>query len=205
MKAAITFKAENRTKTGKGASRQLRREGKLPAVLYGKDQQPLSFAIDHNAFMTFYLKGGVNNKVVDIQLDGKTHHVLPREIQLHPVSDVPEHIDFLTVDENSRVNVLVPVHVLNTDRCVGVKRGGRLNIVRHEIELVCVPDSIPPVIKIDVTELKISESVHISHIELPKGVVPAITDRDFTIITITGRGGKGDGEEETAEGEESAA
>lgn len=203
MKTVYTFKAEARDRKGKGASRELRRQGRLPAVLYGKGQEPVNFSIEHNAFMQAYLKGNFNNKLVDIQLDGKSFHVLPREIQTHPVTDVPEHVDFLKVDENSRVHVNVPVKVVNADRCVGVKRGGALNIVRHDIELICAPDAIPSVIALDVLELGIGDSLHISAVELPKGVTPAITDRDFTIITVTGRGGKGDAEE-AAEGEAAA-
>jgi large subunit ribosomal protein L25 len=197
MKTVYTFKAEERDRKGKGASRALRREGRLPAVLYGKGQEPLNFSVDFNEFIQAYKKGGFNNKLVDIQLGGKSLHVLPREIQLHPVTDTPEHVDFLKVDENSRVHVNVPVKVLNADRCAGVKRGGALNIVRHEIELICAPDSIPPVIRVDVLDMAIGDSLHISAVELPKGTQSAITDRDFTIITVTGRQAK----TETADGE----
>lgn len=202
MKTVYTFKAEERDRKGKGASRDLRRMGRLPAVLYGKGQEPVNFSIEQNAFMQAYLKGNFNNKLVDIQLGGKSYHVLPREIQTHPVTDVPEHVDFLKVDENSRVHVNVPVKLVNADRCVGVKRGGALNIVRHDIELICAPDAIPSVITVDVLELGIGDSLHISAVELPKGVTPAITDRDFTILTVTGRGGKGEAEE--GEGEAAA-
>lgn len=187
MKTVYTMKAESRDRVGKGASRALRRAGRVPAVLYGKEQAPLSFSLDGNEFTQNYLKGGFTNKLVEIQLDGKAYHVLPREIQTHPVTDTPEHLDFLVVDENSRVTVEVAVRVLNADKCAGVKLGGAINMVRHAVELVCAPDSIPPVIKIDVAGLNIGDSVHISQINLPKGVTSAITDRDFTILTIAGR------------------
>lgn len=186
MKTVYTFKAEARDKSGKGASRALRRAGRIPAVLYGKGQEPVGFSLDNNEFVLAYQKGGFTNKLIDIQLNGKTYHVLPREVQTHPVSDAPEHVDFLSVDKNSRVHVHVPVRLLNTERCIGVKRGGTLNIVSHEIELLCVPDVIPPVIKIDVTELDIAHSIHISNIELPEGVTPVNTS-DFTLVTVTGR------------------
>ena len=202
MKAAFTLDAQARDKIGKGASRALRREGKLPAVLYGKGQAPLSFTLDHNNFMTHYLRGGITNKLVEIKLDGKSHHVLPREIQIHPVSDVPEHLDFLVVDEKSRVKVDVPVKLLNAEKCAGVKLGGSLNIVRHAIELICAPDAIPPVIKVDVKDLEIGDSLHISAVTLPDGVENAITDRDFTILTVSGRMAETKVEEE--EGEEAA-
>lgn len=205
MKTVYTFEAEARERHGKGASRALRREGRLPAVLYGKGQEPVSFSISHKDFMVAYQKGGFNNKLVDIKVGGKSHHVLAREIQVHPVTDVPEHVDFLKVDENSRVHVNVPVKLVNADRCVGVKRGGTLNIVRHDIELICAPDSIPPVITVDVLELGIGESLHISAVTLPKGVTPAITDRDFTILTVTGRGGKTDSADDAADAAEGEA
>lgn len=204
MKTVYTFEAETRESKGKGASRALRREGRLPAVLYGKGQEPVNFSISHKDFMLAYQKGGFNNKLVDIKVGGKSHHVLPREIQVHPVTDVPEHVDFLKVDENSRVHVNVPVRVLNADKCVGVKLGGALNVVRHDIELICAPDSIPPVISVDALSLNIGDSLHISHVDLPKGVESAITDRDFTILTVTGRGSKAektDEAEDAAEGE----
>lgn len=198
MKTVYTFKAETRDRNGKGASRALRRAGRIPAVLYGKGQEPVGFSLDHNEFVLAYQKGGFTNKLIDIQLNGKTFHVLPREVQTHPVSDVPEHVDFLKVDENSRVHVKVPVRLLNTDRSIGVKRGGVINIVSHEVELVCVPDVIPSVIKVDVATLDIAHSIHISSIELPKGVTPANTD-DFTLVTITGRS-KDEPEAAAAEG-----
>lgn len=202
MKTVYTFKAETRERNGKGASRALRRAGRIPAVLYGKGQEPVGFSLDHNEFVLAYHKGGFTNKLIDIQLDGKTYHVLPREIQVHPVSDVPEHVDFLKVDDSTRVHVQVPVRLLNTDRCVGVKRGGVINIVRHEVELVCVPDAIPSVIKVDVAALDIAHSIHISAIELPKGVTPALV-HDFTLVTVTGR--SKDEPEAAAEGAEAPA
>lgn len=206
MKTVATFEAKSREKTGKGSARALRREGRIPAILYGKDQAPVNFSIDEQQFMLLYKKGGIQHKLLDMKVDGKTYHVLPRDIQLHPVSDKPEHIDFLKVDDKSRVKVLVPVRLLGTDKCAGVKRGGVINIVRHDLELVSVPDAIPSVITIDVAALDIGDSVHISHVKLPEGVTSYITDRDFTILTITGRGKE---EEETpavaAEGEAAAA
>lgn len=187
MKTVYTFDAQERDRKGKGASRALRREGRLPAVLYGKGQDPLNFSIDTNEFVQAYLKGGFSNKLVDIKLGGKSFHVLAREIQAHPVTDAPEHVDFLKVDENSRVRVNVHVKVLNADKCAGVKLGGALNMVRHEIELICAPDSIPAAIKVDVKDLEIGDSLHISSVTLPKGAELAITDRDFTILTVAGR------------------
>lgn len=199
MKTAFTLEAEARDSKGKGAARELRRQGRVPAVLYGKGQEPLSFSLDQNTFMNFYQKGGLTNKLVEIKLGGKGYHVLPREIQTHPVSDLPEHLDFMVVDANSRVKVAVPVRLINTEKCAGIKMGGALNVVRHEIDLICAPDAIPPVIKIDVLDLAIGDSLHISQVELPKGVTPAVTDRDFTIITVVGRNTKEDAAEDAAD------
>lgn len=205
MKTVYTFEAESRERLGKGASRALRRAGRMPAVLYGKSKEPLSFSIDHKTFMQAYKKGGFNNKLVEIKVDGKSHHVLPREIQTHPVTDVPEHVDFLRVDKDSRVTVSVPVRLVNAERCVGVKRGGALNVVRHEIEFICEADAIPSIIKADVLELGIGDSLHISQIKLPAGVEPVITDRDFTVVAVTGRGGKADSADDAEDEAEAEA
>lgn len=197
MKTVYTFEAVARERNGKGASRQLRREGRLPAVLYGKGQEPVSFSVEEAAFLQAYLKGNFQNKLVEIKLGGKKFHVLAREVQLHPVTDRPEHVDFLKVDEHTRVTVKVPVKLVNTDRCVGVKRGGALNVVLHQVEVVCEPDAIPSVLTVDVLELGIGHSVHLSAIELPKGVKSAHHE-DVTIVSVTGRGGETASEEAAA-------
>ena len=186
MKTNILFKAEPRKGLGKGASRELRRQGRLPGVLYGKGQEPISFSVDESVFVLQYKKGGITHKLVKLELEGKEFFVLPREVQLHPVSDKPEHIDFLKVDAKSRVRVDIPVRVLNAEKCAGLKQGGALNIVRHEIEMLCAPDKIPSFIEVDVLEMEIGDSLHISSVKLPEGVTPTI-DRDFTIVTVAGR------------------
>lgn len=205
MKTSILFKAESRKGFGKGASRELRRQGRLPGVLYGKGQEPISFSLDERAFVLQFQKGGITHKLAKIELDGKEYFVLPREVQLHPVSDKPEHVDFLKVDAKSRVRVDIPVRVLNADKCAGVKLGGAINIVRHEIEMLCVPDSIPSYIEVDVLEMEIGDSLHISHVTLPEGVTPTITDRDFTIITVAGRKADTDGAADAAAAAAAAA
>lgn len=203
MKTAATFEVEVREQLGKGASREMRRSGKIPAVVYGPNQEPISILLDEKEFVLFYKKGGITNKLLDLKIKGKTYHALTREMQLHPVTDKVQHVDFMKVDEKSRVKVQVPVILQNVDRCIGVKRGGAINIVRHEVELVCKPDAIPSALKVDMSAVNIGHSIHISHIELPAEVTPAITDRDFTVITVTGRGGKD--EEAPAEGAAPAA
>lgn len=205
MKTNIVFKAETRKGLGKGASRELRRQSRLPGVLYGKGQEPISFSMPEKEFLLQYAKGGITHKLVKIELEGKEYFVLPREVQLHPVTDKPEHVDFLKVDAKSRVRVDIPVRVLNAEKCVGVKLGGAINIVRHEIEMFCAPDSIPSYIEVDIIDMEIGDSLHISHVKLPAGVTPTITDRDFTIITVAGRKADTDGAADAAAAAAAAA
>ncbi len=187
MKSAATFNAEVRTATGKGAARSLRREGRIPAILYGTQQQPTKIAMPLKELTLAYQKGAFFNKIVDIKLDGKVLHVLPRDVQTHPVTDVIEHADFQYVEKDNIIHVMVPVRVLNQDKSVGLKRGGVLNIVRHEIELLCKPADIPPYIEVDVLLVDIGHSVHINDIKLPSSVKTAIQGRNFTVITVAGR------------------
>ena len=134
-----------------------------------------------------YKKGSFFNKIVDIKLDGKQFHALPRDVQMHPVTDVIEHADFQRVEKDTIIHVWVPVKVLNTEKSVGLKRGGVLNIVRHEIELICTPDTIPSYIEVDVLNADIGHSVHINDIKLPGNVKTAIKGRNFTVVTVAGR------------------
>lgn len=202
MKAAYTLEGAKRTDAGKGAARALRREGRIPAILYGtKAKENTSFSLNEKDLTLAYKKGAFTNKLVELSIDGAKNFALPREVQTHPVTDRIEHADFLLVDKTSEVKVKVPVRVLGAERCVGVRRGGTLNVVRHEIEFFCTPESIPSRIDVDVRNINIGSSVHISAISLPEGVRPTI-DRDFTVITVTGRGSKDDADtaSETAEG-----
>ncbi len=192
MHTAIEFKAENRERTGKGGARALRRDGKVPAIVYAKGEQPINLAISEKELKIAYHKGSFFSKIVSIDAAGKSFQALPKDIQLHPVTDRIEHVDFMKVDDSSEIHVLVPVRFLNQDRSIGLKRGGVLNIVRHELELVCTPNNIPAAIEIDVANINIGESIHISHVVLPEKVRPSITDRDFTIATIAGRSSKDD-------------
>ena len=187
MKTATAFAAETRAARGKGGARAVRREGKVPGIIYGKDFAPTAVALPEKELRLAFQKGGFFNKIVSITLDGKPLNALPKTIEFHPVSDLIEHVDFMKVDADSRIRVMVPVRFLNQDKSVGLKRGGVLNVVRHELELICSPDNIPTLIEIDVKDANIGHSIHISHVQLPKGVTPAITSRDFTIATVAGR------------------
>ena len=171
----------------KAPPRALRREGRVPAIIYGNHGEPMKVSLPIKELTLQYYKGSFFNKIVDITVDGKTIHALPRDIQAHPVTDIIEHADFQHVDKNSQIHVFVPVRVLNQEKSVGLKRGGVLNIVRHEIELICTPDSIPAFIEVDVLKVDIGHSVHINDIQLPENVKTAIKDRNFTVITVAGR------------------
>lgn len=180
----MVLKAEPREKVGKGAARAVRREGKIPAIVYGGDQPPLKIALEAKAVMRALHQPRFFATVMDLEIDGRIEHVLPREAQLHPVTDRPLHLDFVRAAAGARVTVLVPVRFVNETVCPGLKRGGVLNIVRREVELVCPADAIPTEIVADLAGFDIGDSVHIRHVSLPQGVRPTITDRDFTIASI---------------------
>lgn len=195
MQAAIAFEANVRQTSGKGAARALRREGKTPATLYGPGRKAQALAISSKDATLAYYRGGFFNKIVEIKAGKDTLYALPKAVQLHPVTDQLEHVDFYQVDEKSTITVKVPVHFLNQEKSIGLKRGGVLNVVRHAIELVCGVNNIPKFIEIDLAEANIGDSIHISQVKLPEGTSPAIKSRDFTIAAVAGRGGKDDADD----------
>jgi large subunit ribosomal protein L25 len=180
----LTLSAEARTMTGKGASRLLRRESRIPAVIYGNNEAPQGIHIEEKALMKALHTGHFMNSVVMLEVGGQTVRTLPKDVSFHPVSDRPLHADFLRISEHAKVTVEVPVHFINELASPGIKRGGVLNVVRHELELVCDAAEIPDAIDVDLTGFEVGDSIHISSVTLPKGAVSAITDRDFTIATI---------------------
>jgi large subunit ribosomal protein L25 len=180
------LKATARPRAGKGAARQARREGKVPAVIYGDGQPPETIALDYNELWKQVLKGHFTSTVFEVEVDGKKNRVIPRDIQVDPVKDQPIHVDFLRIGKDGRIRVAVPVRFVNDALSPGLKRGGVLNIVRHDIEVTCPYDRIPAFFEVDLTGLEIGRSVHISAIKLPEGVEPTIKDRDFTVATIAG-------------------
>jgi large subunit ribosomal protein L25 len=197
---AYELKAELRERVGKGSSRELRRKGLVPAVIYGDKQAPISIALPVKELTQKIHGGGFMTTVATIDVDGKKISVLPKDYQLDPVRDFTMHVDFLRVSATTQVTVEVPVHFVNEEKSPGIKIGGVLNIVRHEVEFHCPANAIPEFITADLTGLKIGDGIHISHIKLPAGVTPVITDRDFTIATIVAPAGGTTGEEEAAEG-----
>ncbi len=177
------LKAEARERVGKGSSRELRRNGFIPAVIYGDKQAPISIALNTNEVTKRIHAGGFMTTIATIDLDGKKYTVLPKDYQLDPVRDFTMHVDFLRVSGNTEVTVDVPVHFINEDKSA-IKQGGVLNIVRHTVEFNCPANSIPEFITVDLDGAKIGDSIHISAVKLPKGVRAVITDRDFTIATL---------------------
>ncbi|MGO7538385.1 50S ribosomal protein L25/general stress protein Ctc [Rhizobium ruizarguesonis] len=191
------LKAEARERVGKGSARELRRNGLIPAVIYGDKQAPIAIALNTNEVTKRIHAGGFMTTVATIEVDGKKHKVLPKDYQLDPVRDFTLHVDFLRVSGNTQVTVEIPVHFINEEKSPGLKVGGVLNIVRHEVEVHCPADAIPEFFDIDLSGKKIGDSIHISEVTLPKGVTPVI-DRDFTIATIIAPAGGID--ESAAEG-----
>ncbi|MBB3462104.1 50S ribosomal protein L25/general stress protein Ctc [Rhizobium sp. BK377] len=178
------LKAEARERVGKGSARELRRNGFIPAVIYGDKQAPISIAINTNEVTKRIHAGGFMTTVATIDVGGKKYQVLPKDYQLDPVRDFTMHVDFLRVSGNTQVTVEIPVHFVNEEKSPGLKVGGVLNIVRHEVEVHCPANAIPEFFTVDLSGHKIGDSIHISEVTLPKGVTPVIADRDFTIATI---------------------
>ena len=199
------LKAEARERVGKGSARELRRNGLIPAVIYGDKKDPVSIVLSRNEVTKKIHAGGFLTTLVTIEVDGTKHSVLPKDFQLDPVRDFPMHVDFLRIGKDTEVNVQVPVHFINEELSPGIKRGGVLNIVRHEVEFHCPADAIPEFITVDLDGSDIGDSIHISAVTLPKGVTPVISDRDFTIATIVAPSAlRSAGDEGEAEGEEAA-
>ena len=202
MAESLTLKAEARTKSSKGAVRSLRLAGRVPAVIYGDKQTPELISVDTKIVTALYNKGTFTSHTLDIDIDGKIERVIPRDVQREVVRDFIIHIDFLRLGKNATIHVDVPVHFVNQDASPGLKAGGVLNIVRHEVEVICPADAIPEALEVDLTGFDLGDSIHISTVKFAANVRPAIADRDFTIATIAtpgavaSAGGNADDEKE---------
>ena len=202
MAQTSVLKAEVRDRVGKGAARAVRRQDKVPAVIYGEKQPPIPITLPQRDLSQRLNAGGFLTHLLQIEVNGEDIRVIPKDYQLHPVRDFLIHVDFLRVGEGARLTLEVPVHFDNHADSPGLKRGGVLNVVRYAVELVVPADAIPEAIEVDLSGLEIGDSVHISAVTLPEGVTPTITDRDFTIATIAGAAPAATEEEgEEAEGE----
>ena len=183
MSATYELTATIREKVGKGAARATRRDGLVPAVVYGGKLPSLAISLGNKEITQRIFGGGFFTTLAVVDVDGEKVRVIPRDFQLDPVSDKPMHVDFMRVVEGSRLMIDVPVHFINEEDAPGIKRGGVLNVVRHTVNLDCPADAIPEEIVCDLTGLDINDSVHISAVSLPEGVRPTI-ERDFTLATI---------------------
>ena len=183
---SVELKATARPRAGKGAARQARREGKVPAVIYGDNKTPELIALDYNDLWKQYIKGHFTSTVMELDVAGTKHRVIPRDMQVDPIMDRPIHVDFLRIGKDGVIRVAVPVKFVNEALSPGLKRGGVLNIVRHDVEVFCPYDKMPAFFEVDLTGLEIGRSIHISAVQMPEGVSPTIRGRDFTVATIAG-------------------
>jgi len=202
--------AEPRDKAGTAAARVIRKNGGVPAIIYGGRGGPEKVTLNYKEVWKQVETGYFLSTVYMLNVNGKKTRVIPRDVQFDPVRDFVEHVDFMRLAKDAVVEVDVPVHVINEEGSPGLKRGGVLNMTRHEIGLSCPADAIPEYIEVDVSGLDIGDSVHISEVTLPEKVTPTITDRDFTILSVAGTAAaqaeeEGEGEEEAAAGGEAEA
>lgn len=210
MAQTMALTAERRDRAGKGAARAARREDKVPAVIYGDKKEPTLINVNSRAVTKLWNTGNFMSTLLELDVEGESNRVIARDVQVDPVRDFIIHVDFLRLGKGSKINVLIPVNFINEEESPGIsKKKGVLNVVRHEVELKVPASDIPEEITIDLTGKDIGDSIHISHVELPSGVTPTITDRDFTIATIAAptisvaddepaeaeEGGEGEGEE----------
>ncbi|MFN7179585.1 50S ribosomal protein L25/general stress protein Ctc [Hyphomonas sp.] len=193
-KQKITFNVDVRPRVGTGGAREARRQGFVPGVLYGGDLAPVAINLKKAEVIKAIETGQFLNTTATLVHKGEKQLVIPQGIQMHPVSDQPWHVDLRRVEPDQIIKVEVPVHFKGVDVSPGLKKGGTLNVVRHSVELNVPAGNIPENIEADVSALEVGDNVKISDIKLPKDASPSITDRDFTIATIAGRGGKADEE-----------
>ncbi|RUO99491.1 50S ribosomal protein L25/general stress protein Ctc [Hyphomicrobium sp.] len=186
MAELITLKATARPRAGKGAARQARRDGNVPAVIYGNQETPETINLEYNELWKQVLRGHFTSTAIELDVEGKKHIVLARDVQVDPVRDTPLHVDFQRVGKDGVIRVSIPVHFTNETQSPGLKRGGVLNIVRHDVEVYCPYDKIPRFFEVSLEGMEIGRSIHISAVTMPEGVSPVIKNRDFTIATIAG-------------------
>ena len=202
MAETIVLEATARDRAGKGAARAVRREGRVPAVIYGDKKDPQLISLNYRDTWKHIQTGRFLATLVDVDVDGDKVRAIPRDVQFDPVRDFLIHVDFLRLGKGARIAVSVPCNFLNEEESPGIRRGGVLNVVRYDIEVYCPADAIPEEFEVDLTGLDIGDGVHISAVKLPEGIEPTISDRDFTICTIAAPAGLQSEEEESDEDEE---
>ena len=196
------IEAQTRADAGKGAARQARRDGMVPAVIYGGNAEPTTINIKHNVLLKALKAGKFMSTLINLKVDGSDNRVICRAVQKDIVKDLPIHADFLRLSERSRINLFIPVEFINEETCVGIKRGGVLTVVRPEVELKVTAGDIPEKLVVDLENFDIGDTINISNIELPKGTRPMITDRDFVIANIQAPSGLKSSEDGDEDGEE---
>ena len=184
MAAIKQLAAVTRSGTGKGAARSVRREGRVPAVIYGGGLKPEPISVDYKDVNKLIYSGHFLTSIFELEVEGRKERVLPRDYQLDVVTDRPVHVDFLRLTQGSRVRIGVPVHVVNREASPGVKKGGAVNLVLHSVELVVPAESIPESIVVDLTGMDFHDSVHVTALKLPEGCKPADTRIDYTVVTV---------------------
>jgi large subunit ribosomal protein L25 len=182
-KNKTTLAAAARAKAGKGAARAVRRTGQVPGVIYGDNKEPVLVSLGEKELTKALSSKTFFTHLCDLTVDGAKHLVLPRDVQLHPVNDRPEHVDFLRVSDKTIIRVNVPVRVTNEKSCPGIVKGGVINLVRHEIEVYCRATDIPEEFVADLSKLDVGDSLHIEALNLPKGVEPT-AQGNFTVVTL---------------------
>jgi large subunit ribosomal protein L25 len=205
MAETKVLKAQAREGVGKGAAREVRRQGRVPAVIYGDKKAPVTVSVAYKDALKFIYAGGFKSHILDLDVDGTIHKVIPRDYQLDVVKDQPMHIDFLRIGKGAKINVQVAVHFENEEASPGLKRGGTLNIVHHTLDLTVSADNIPEFVTVDLTGLDIGDTVHISNIKLPKGTADHSHEEDVTIATIVAPSALKSAGDDAAEGEEAAS
>jgi large subunit ribosomal protein L25 len=198
--AEIVLNIEVRERTGTGGAREVRRGGMVPGVIYGGDKQPVAIAVRANEFRKALYTGKLLGHLVTLKHGDETQSVIAKDVQMHPVTDEPWHFDLYRVDAHQQIKIAVPVHFKNQEDSPGLKRGGTLNVVRHDVELLCPADRIPEELVFDLTGLEIGDTIRISAFELPEGVATTM-DRDFVIATVSGSSAVVEEATEAAEGE----
>ena len=186
MAQVNAIKVQARARSGTGGAREVRRQALVPAVVYGNGEPPQNIALYTNELVNLMQRGRFLSTIIDLDMDGSKTRVIPREVQVNPVNEKLVHVDFQRIGPGARIRVDVPVRFINEALSPGLKRGGVLNVVRHEIEVTCPADAIPDHFEFNLEGLEIGRSIHISAIKLPEGVKPTILNRDFTVATVAG-------------------
>jgi large subunit ribosomal protein L25 len=184
MRETLDLKAEARGQLGKGAAYRVRKSGFIPGIVYGGSAEPVPVQVDEHTLRRLHGSGAFLQTLVMLEIAGQKTRVIPRAVQLDPVTDRPVHVDFLRLTPGGTISLDIPVHFHGQENSPGIKRGGVLNVVRHEVALLCPVDNIPEFIEGDLSGLDIGDSLHIGAFQLPEGVRPVIRERDFTVATI---------------------